>query len=195
MRLTPFQQDIIKDEVARIMGEGVRLLLLGSRTDDSRRGGDIDLYLETPERREQAWRQVLRLNAALQERLGEQKLDIGSTSRANLCNRYICRRESTASPYDRVARTLGADSRLGRKGRPAPVRPCWKHLKTSPSWPNNCRSPASRPRRCTTLITSCAADSDSLRPCRREAVPQGGKSESRRWQDGIESTQYDENCH
>lgn len=76
MRLTQFQQRIIKDEVARIMGEGVRLLLFGSRTDDSRRGGDIDLYLETAERREQAWRQVLRLNAALQERLGEQKLDI-----------------------------------------------------------------------------------------------------------------------
>ncbi len=76
MRLTQFQQKIIKDEVARVMGEGVRVLLFGSRTDDSQRGGDIDLYLETPERREQAWRQVLRLNAALQERLGEQKLDI-----------------------------------------------------------------------------------------------------------------------
>lgn len=76
MRLTPFQQRIIKDEVARIMGEGVRLLLFGSRTDDDRRGGDIDLYLETLERRERAWHQVLRLNAVLQERLGEQKLDI-----------------------------------------------------------------------------------------------------------------------
>jgi len=76
MRLSAFQRQIIKNEVARVMGEGVRLLLFGSRTDDSRRGGDIDLYLETSEHREQAWRQVLRLNAALQERLGEQKLDI-----------------------------------------------------------------------------------------------------------------------
>lgn len=76
MRLTKFQQRVIKEEVARIMGEGVRVLLFGSRTDDSRRGGDIDLYLETPELREQPWRQVLRLDAALQERLGEQKLDI-----------------------------------------------------------------------------------------------------------------------
>lgn len=58
------------------MGDGVEVLLFGSRTDDSRRGGDIDLYLEAPERRDQQWRQVLRLNAALQERLGEQKLDI-----------------------------------------------------------------------------------------------------------------------
>jgi predicted nucleotidyltransferase len=76
MRLTQLQHRIIKDEVARVMGEGVQVLLFGSRTDDSRRGGDIDLYLEAPERREQAWRLVLRLNAALQERLGEQKLDI-----------------------------------------------------------------------------------------------------------------------
>lgn len=76
MRLTRFQRRVIEEEVARIMGEGARVLLFGSRTDDSRRGGDIDLYLETPERREQAWRQVLRLEAALQERLGEQKIDI-----------------------------------------------------------------------------------------------------------------------
>lgn len=68
MRLTPFQQRIIKDEVARIMGEGVRLLLFGSRTDDGRRGGDIDLYLETPERREQAWRQVFNRVGGLEKR-------------------------------------------------------------------------------------------------------------------------------
>jgi predicted nucleotidyltransferase len=76
MRLTPAQQSIIREEVARVMGADVRVLLFGSRTDDDARGGDIDLYLETPEHREQAWRQVLRLNAALQERLGEQKIDI-----------------------------------------------------------------------------------------------------------------------
>lgn len=76
MRLTSFQRQAIKDEVARFMGDGVEVLLFGSRTDDSRRGGDIDLYLEARERGDQQWRQVLRLNAALQERLGEQKLDI-----------------------------------------------------------------------------------------------------------------------
>ena len=76
MRLTQFQRQIIKEETGRIMGEGVQVLLFGSRTDDSQRGGDIDLYLEVPERQQQGWRQVLRLNAALQERLGEQRLDI-----------------------------------------------------------------------------------------------------------------------
>lgn len=76
MRLTELQRRIIKEEVARVMGEGARVLLFGSRTDDSRRGGDIDLYLETPEHHAQAWRSVLKLNAALQRRLGEQRLDI-----------------------------------------------------------------------------------------------------------------------
>jgi predicted nucleotidyltransferase len=76
MRLTEFQHQVIKHEVARIMGDDVEVLLFGSRTDDSRRGGDIDLYLETPEPRGLGWRQVLRLNAALQEQLGEQKFDI-----------------------------------------------------------------------------------------------------------------------
>lgn len=76
MRLTPYQHRVIKEEVARVMGEGVRVLLFGSRTDDRLRGGDIDLYLETPEPRRQAWRDVLRLNARLQQRLGEQRIDI-----------------------------------------------------------------------------------------------------------------------
>ncbi|MBK7815606.1 MAG: nucleotidyltransferase domain-containing protein [Rhodocyclaceae bacterium] len=76
MRLTEFQRCVIKEEVARVMGDDVNVLLFGSRIDDSRRGGDIDLYIETPEWRRSGWRQVLRLNAALQERLGEQKLDI-----------------------------------------------------------------------------------------------------------------------
>lgn len=76
MRLTAHQQRVIKEEVARVLGAGVRVMLFGSRVDDSLRGGDIDLYLETPEPREQAWREVLRLNARLQQRLGEQKIDI-----------------------------------------------------------------------------------------------------------------------
>ena len=47
MRLTPEQTRIIKAAVARELEPDARIWLFGSRVDDHRRGGDIDLYVET----------------------------------------------------------------------------------------------------------------------------------------------------
>jgi predicted nucleotidyltransferase len=47
MRLTPEQTRIIKTAVARELEPHARIWLFGSRVDDDRRGGDIDLYVET----------------------------------------------------------------------------------------------------------------------------------------------------
>ena len=44
MRLTPTEQQIIRTASLRCFGVPPRLF--GSRTDDARRGGDIDLYIE-----------------------------------------------------------------------------------------------------------------------------------------------------
>lgn len=41
MRLTENQRQTIKSAVTRVIGEGTRLWLFGSRVDDSKRGGDI----------------------------------------------------------------------------------------------------------------------------------------------------------
>ena len=49
MRLTAHQIQTVRDLVRGTMGEGSRIWLFGSRTDDRRRGGDVDLYVE-PER-------------------------------------------------------------------------------------------------------------------------------------------------
>ncbi len=46
MRLTPEQADTIRQRVRRHMGAGARIWLFGSRADDTRRGGDVDLYVE-----------------------------------------------------------------------------------------------------------------------------------------------------
>jgi uncharacterized protein len=49
MRLTRQQIDTVRDLVHAAMGEQSRIWLFGSRANDRRRGGDVDLYVE-PER-------------------------------------------------------------------------------------------------------------------------------------------------
>ena len=46
MRLTPAQIDTIKSTVTAVLGEGVQVMLFGSRVDDAAKGGDVDLMIE-----------------------------------------------------------------------------------------------------------------------------------------------------
>jgi predicted nucleotidyltransferase len=48
MRLSPEQTHIILTMVSEQVGTDARVVLYGSRTDDTRRGGDIDLLIESP---------------------------------------------------------------------------------------------------------------------------------------------------
>lgn len=47
MRLTPTQINIIRTATRQNFGQDALIWLFGSRVDDSRRGGDVDLYIET----------------------------------------------------------------------------------------------------------------------------------------------------
>lgn len=47
MRLTTFQAQVIQNQVHHYLGESAAVWLFGSRVDDSQRGGDVDLYVET----------------------------------------------------------------------------------------------------------------------------------------------------
>lgn len=47
MRLAAEQISVIKQAAARFFGADVSVLQFGSRADDSKPGGDIDLYIET----------------------------------------------------------------------------------------------------------------------------------------------------
>ncbi len=48
MRLTPQQIEIILARTRHWLGEGVQVRLFGSHSDDSAKGGDIDLFVEAP---------------------------------------------------------------------------------------------------------------------------------------------------
>ena len=46
MRLTSAQIDTIQSTVQAVLGEGAVVSLFGSRLDDGRKGGDVDLLIE-----------------------------------------------------------------------------------------------------------------------------------------------------
>ena len=73
MRLTEQQRASIRESVKLVLPDA-RIFLYGSRTDDSARGGDIDLLVLTNEVAESRGKsQILR---ELFSRLGERKIDL-----------------------------------------------------------------------------------------------------------------------
>lgn len=50
MRLTQLERQVIKEEARNIFGEEAKVFLFGSRADDSKLGGDIDLFIEVSNR-------------------------------------------------------------------------------------------------------------------------------------------------
>lgn len=74
MRLTPIEQQALHDASVRWFGVPPRLF--GSRIDDSRLGGDIDLYIEADLSAQDAFERETRMAAELYRALGERKIDI-----------------------------------------------------------------------------------------------------------------------
>jgi len=75
MRLTQENIILIKNSVKEIFDENSKIFLFGSRIDDQKKGGDIDLYIET-EMKNDVLQKKLKLINSLHKILGEQKIDI-----------------------------------------------------------------------------------------------------------------------
>ncbi len=76
MRLSPRQLTIIRDLAREHFGEGAEVYLFGSRVDDGRRGGDIDLFIDMPGIVQKKNEKTSQFTVALQRSLGEQRIDI-----------------------------------------------------------------------------------------------------------------------
>jgi predicted nucleotidyltransferase len=76
VRLTAEQQRAIREETSAVFGENTRVQLFGSRLDNAKRGGDIDLYIETEGTADDLLDRELKLYARLQRRLGDRRIDI-----------------------------------------------------------------------------------------------------------------------
>lgn len=76
MRLSPYQVKIIKDAVTEVFGQDAKVMLFGSRVDDSARGGDIDLFVSIPKSIERPALDIARVQSKIMMQLGERKIDV-----------------------------------------------------------------------------------------------------------------------
>lgn len=74
MRLTTFEVTAIKQSAQEVFGSGVDVFLFGSRVDDDKRGGDIDLYIKTQTNNDLTHK--IQFLIALEQKIGEQKIDV-----------------------------------------------------------------------------------------------------------------------
>lgn len=74
MRLTDYEIDSIKKAFHEAFGKG-KIYLFGSRVDDSKKGGDIDLYIQAEDAQYMLIKKIEFL-VNLKEKIGDQKIDV-----------------------------------------------------------------------------------------------------------------------
>jgi predicted nucleotidyltransferase len=74
--LTPTEADAIRRIVRKHFGKDASVLLFGSRVADDKRGGDIDLLVESDLLIDERFRRKLEALTELQLTLGDQKIDM-----------------------------------------------------------------------------------------------------------------------
>ena len=74
MRLTEYEVKSIKESFLNIFEEGT-ISLFGSRVDNTKKGGDIDLFIQTPKEKATLENKIKFL-VMLKEKIGEQKIDV-----------------------------------------------------------------------------------------------------------------------
>ena len=76
MRLSLFEIETIVKLKNKYFGKNDKIYLFGSRVDDSKKGGDIDLFIDLENKEQEYYDKKQKFIAELQEHLGEQKIDL-----------------------------------------------------------------------------------------------------------------------
>ncbi len=76
MRLSDREREIIVESIRKWFPDARRILLFGSRADDRKRGGDIDLLVETESPESERYVNAVRAITSMQLQLGERKIDL-----------------------------------------------------------------------------------------------------------------------
>jgi predicted nucleotidyltransferase len=76
MRISEYEIESIKSLAHRHFGKDVQVFLFGSRAEDQKRGGDIDLFISNPNSAQLKIKAKVNFIADLIFQIGEQKIDV-----------------------------------------------------------------------------------------------------------------------
>jgi len=78
MRLSDKELTSIKAVTKQVFGENAMVTLFGSRIEDGKRGGDIDLLIQCDKTisRDEIYQLKLKFLVELKKRIGDQKIDV-----------------------------------------------------------------------------------------------------------------------
>ena len=76
MRLNEFQIEVITKLAQKHFGEGTTVYLFGSRTDEDKKGGDIDLFITNTDEKRLNIEAKVRFLAELKTKIGDRKIDV-----------------------------------------------------------------------------------------------------------------------
>jgi predicted nucleotidyltransferase len=76
MRLTKTEIHTITRLGRKFFGEKTRIFLFGSRTDDIKKGGDIDLFISNSDEGRLTLYAKISFLSELKQRIGDQKIDV-----------------------------------------------------------------------------------------------------------------------
>lgn len=96
VRLSAREIEVICATVHRLLGDGARIRIFGSRARLDEKGGDIDILIETEQKLADRVASACRLTSQLQMQLGDQKIDV-----------IIIDLETREQPIHQIARQTG----------------------------------------------------------------------------------------
>ncbi|WP_129594580.1 nucleotidyltransferase domain-containing protein [Seramator thermalis] len=76
MRLNEFEIETIKELAEKHFGEGTTVYLFGSRTDENKKGGDIDLFISNEDEKRLNIEAKVQFLAELKTKIGDRKIDV-----------------------------------------------------------------------------------------------------------------------
>jgi len=76
MRLSKFQIDTINNLSLKYFGNETTVSLFGFRTDDHKKGGDIDLFIKNKNESALTIEAKIQFLAALKTKIGDRKIDV-----------------------------------------------------------------------------------------------------------------------
>ncbi|HOJ65230.1 MAG TPA: nucleotidyltransferase domain-containing protein [Spirochaetota bacterium] len=76
MRINEQEEKIIKEVLTKYFGENAVIYLFGSRINDSKKGGDIDIFVEADISLKDMVKAKIKSLVELEKLLGERKIDL-----------------------------------------------------------------------------------------------------------------------